>query len=545
MITLRIDTTNYDQCGRENIRAVAATGFKADFAEPSADPATLGLWHLHNGQCLGEGTGLEDASGGNHPLNNQGVTADENGYRFVRADTVCLNTTFQGQPERSQVTVEAWVQSWGISQGDGGYIAQYRRSATGYLALWAFRGISPAESFIRATQRTQATTYHASWNGNDADAVLASGQAWHVAGVLDAPGELRLLVNGTLRAVQATVSPLPAGDWTLYLGRSADSSAYYLSAVVDEVRLSSTARYAAAFSPVRLMAGGIITSPTLDCARTSAPWCDFISAYTLPDGTGLAWEIRASDSVDSAGPLAEWQPYDGDPSGLPRGRYFQWRATFSSSPDRHVSPTIESADALASDAGYNIYHATGSSPDLLDHGEPWARVGTDVTQFLTGPLDAGAVHWFSVRPVDRREVESPIAQGEVRLELDGQGQPVPDRPAGVLALSARAAPGGCAEVTWSYRVGQTGVLPHVFRIFGDGGSGVINYSAPLGEAPYRPTRSFYCWTSGQLVGGAEQQLAVRAITAGGVWDEQPATAAVTSDPAAPGEVSNLKAEVIL
>jgi hypothetical protein len=210
-----------------------------------------------------------------------------------------------------------------------------------------------------------------------------------------------------------------------------------------------------------------------------------------------------------------------------------------------VSPTLESIDAVASETGYSIYHVTGANPDLLDYGEPWACTGPGVTQLAAGPLEAPAVHWFSIRPVDGREVESPLAQGEVRLELDDEGQPVPDRPAGVLALSARPLPGGCAKVAWSYRIGHTGVLPQVFRIFGNGGSGDINYATPLGEASYCPSESSYCWTSSPLAGGSEHQLAVRAITADGVWDEQPAVASVTPDAAAPGEVDNLKAEVIL
>ena len=545
MITLRIDATNYGECAREGVRIVPGAGFKADFAESAADSFTLGLWHLHNGGCAGEGTGLEDASDGGHTLTNHGATVDEYGYQFVRNETDYMDASFQGQPARPQVTLEAWVQAWGVTAGSGGYVAQYRRDAATYLSVWAYRGSTPSASFIRATLYIQTATYNAIWSGADADAILASGQAWHIAGVLDAPGSLRLFVNGTLQASRSSVPSLPAGNWTLYLGRLAESIAFNLSAIVDEVRLSSTARYAATFLIERLVAAGTCTSPTFDGVRSETAWPDLTSAHALPAGTGLAWEVRAADSADASGPLAAWQPYDGNPSSLPRGRYFQWRATLLSSPDRLASPAIESIDTLMSEAGYNVYHATGTGPDAIDHGEPLARLGPGVTQFATGPLDAGAVHWFSVRPIDDRDVESPLAQGELRLELDNQGQQVPDRPAGVLALSARPLPGGCAQIEWSYRVGQAGVLPQVFHIFGDGGSGTINYAAPLGETAYSPSESSYRWTSGQLAGGAAQQLAVRAITAGGVWDEQPVVASVTCDPTAPGEVDNLTAEVIL
>jgi len=545
MITLRIDATNYQQCSHEGTRGVPGSGIKVDLVEFATDAATLGLWHLHNGGCVDEGTGLEDASGGGHTLINHGATPGDYGYQFVRDEADYMEVSFPGESSRSLLTIEAWVQGWDLAPGNGGYIAQYHRDASDHLSVWAFRADSPTNSLIRAALYLQATLYYASWTGAEAEAILASGQPWHVAGVLNAPGELCLFVNGTLRASRSAVPSLPTGDWTLYLGRNADSSVLNLSAIVDEVRLSSAARYAAAFSIQRLLASGTCTSPVLDCNRTGAVWLDLLSTHELPNGSGLAWEVCAADGVDSSGPTATWQPYSGDPSGLPQGRYFQWRATLSSSPDRLASPTLEHIDALASENGCNIYHATGAGPDLLDYGEPWACAGPGITQLVTGPLDAAAVHWFSIRPIDGREIESPIAQGEVRLELDSQGQPVPNRPAGVLALSARPLPSGCAKVTWSYRVGRTGVPPQVFRIFGDGGSGNINYATPLVEVPYRASETFYGWTSGQLAGGGEHQLAVRAIATGDVWDEQPAVARVTPDPTAPGEVGNLKAEVIL
>ena len=196
-------------------------------------------------------------------------------------------------------------------------------------------------------------------------------------------------------------------------------------------------------------------------------------------------------------------------------------------------------------AGYNLYHATGADPESLDYSQPSARVGPGITQFETQALQAGAVHWFGIRPVDARGIESPLTQDELRLELDAQGQRVADRPAGALTLAARPLPDGAAGLEWRWRAGYGGVVPQVFRIFGDGGTGVINYAAPLGEVPYSGGINIYAWTSGPLAGGAEQQLAVRAITAGGVWDDQPAVATVTPDDSAPGSVDALEAEAIL
>lgn len=547
MLTYRMDLTNFVQGARAGVRVAAGAGLKADFAEFPPDANTLGLWHLHHGGCLGEGTGMEDASGGGHLLVNHGAAAQEDGYRLVRDESDYMQASFPGQPARSEMTLEAWVRGWAVPTDTVAILAAFVESGTNsFLLVWAQRASAPSDSWIEAFAWSGSDLAMATWTGTAVDALLAAAEPWHVAAVLDASSLLRLYVGGLQRAASGETPPaLAAGDYDLYLGTFPEGPGYEVDAVLDEVRLSGSVRYATTFPVPRMVAAGTYTGLTFDSGRSGTAWVGLSSAHVLPPGTALTWETRAADATDGAGePQAPWQPYDGDPSTLPRGRYFQWRATLASSPDGLVSPTLESIDALASEGRYNIYHATGADPDLLDYGEPWACVDPDVTQLVAGPLEAPAVHWFSIRPVDGREVESPVAQGEVRLELDSQGQRVPDRPAGVLAMSARPLPGGRARVAWSYRVGRSGVLPQVFRIFGNGGSGDINYATPLGETPYRASEAFYGWTSDPLTGG-EHQLAVRAVTADGVWDEQPAVARVTPDLAAPGEVDNLKAEVTL
>lgn len=545
MLTFRMDLTNFLQGTRAGVRIVPAAGLKTDFTEFATDPATIGLWHLHHGGCQGEGTGLEDASGGGHDLTNYGAAPQEDGYRFVRAEADYMAAALAGQPERSQVTLEAWVRGWAVPVGSGGFIAHLRRDGNTLLAIWAQRASSPSASMIRAWLYIGGG-YAATWTGAAADAVLASADPWHVAAVLNAPSPLELYVGGVRRAVSGSSVPLPAGNYALYLGKYEGYTGYELDALMDEARLSAAARYTSAgFAAQRLLAAGTYTGITFDTGCPGTVWLGLESVHTLPAGTSLAWEVRAADATDGGGePLAAWQPYVG-PQSLPRGRYFQWRAMLTASADRLACPTVQQVDAIAGEAGYNIFHAVGDWPEALDYGDPWAQTGPDVMELLTPPLQAGAVHWFAIRPVDGREVCAPIVQSELRLELDAQGAAVPERPAGVLALAARPAAGGCALLYWSYRVGQSGTAPQVFRIFGDGGSGQINYAQPLGEVPYSPSQAAYAWTSGPLAPGVQHQLAVRAVTAGGTWDEQPAIALVTPDAVPPAAVDNLQAEVIL
>jgi hypothetical protein len=541
------DSTNFAAARCLGARIVPGVGLKADFDELPADSATLAVWHLHDGGCAGQGSGLDDPAAG-HTLVNQGATAAEDGYLLVASGSQRLYAAFPGQPQRSQLTLECWVRAWQNPAGAVGVLATYYLYYGQDMDLLAYRGPTPAASFLaaRCLYGGGSTVVSAQWTGADVDALLASSQPLHVAAVLDAPSRLSLFVNGTRRAqAGGGISPLPAGDYKLWLGCYGDAGVAYASAVLDEVRLSNSVRYAADFTPTRLLSGGTYTSPAFDTLRIGCLWVDLIRTVLAPTGTAAAWQVRAADAVDSAGdPQAAWQPCPADAPTLPRGRYLQWRATLSATADRTTSPTVQSADARASDAGYNVYHAAGAGPDALTYAEPWQRVGPAVTHVATDALAPGEVHWFAVRPVDAAGDELPVAQDELRMELDAGGAVVPPRPAAPLSLVARAAAGGAAQLMWRYRVGRTAVTPQEFRIFGDGGSGTINYAAAMAVVPHAAGQSWFAWTSSPLAGGVHQ-FAVRAVAAGGTWDDVPAVASVALDAAPPAPVDALLAETIL
>ena len=547
MLTYRMDLTNFSQGARSGVRIVTVAGLKVDFNEPTPDAGTLGLWHLHNGACLGEGTGLEDASGGGHTMVNHGADLREDGYELTRVDADYLEAAVGSQPSRSSITLEAWVCGWNVPPDTSATLLQYNVGSmfTGWIYLLARRASSPGGSYIVAYHNVGGSAWEAWWTGAAADQVLAGAAPWHVALVLDSPASFRLFVNGILRASNTSnPQPLGAGTYTVYVGTTYAPAAP--GSTFDEVQISGTARYAGTFSPQRLLASGTFSSLTFDSARLGARWADLVPLQTLPAGTAVGWEVRAADTTGPQGePLAAWQPYGGDPSALPYGRHFQWRAALAASAGRLASPTVQSVDAKAGETGYDIYHAVGDGPETLDYVEPWARVGPQIAQLLTVPLDAAAVHWFGIRPVDAREVASPTSQGEAHLELDEQGGRMPERPAGALAICGRPLPAARARLTWGYRVGRSGAAAQVFRIFGDGGSGEIDYDSPLGEVPYSPPQAAYAWTSEALAAGIQHQLAVRAIAANGTWDAQPAIALVTPDSTPPVEVDSLEAEVIL
>jgi hypothetical protein len=528
---------------------VPAAGLKVDFNEFAADASTLGLWHLHRGGSVGGGSGLEDATGGGHPLINLGAIAGEDGYTCVATGNGCLKAPLSGQPARSQLTLECWGRQWQNPADTWGILASYIVSYGTDVELWARRGTTVADSFLgaRCIYGGGALVVAAQWTGAPADAVLASPSPFHVAAVLDAPGRLSLYVNGVRRAeANANLTPMPAGTPTIWLGSYNEPGLLHSSVLLDEVRLSGAVRYSADFTPSRLLASGVYASPTFDTLRLGARWTDLVRAELVPAGAAVAWEARAADVLDAAGnPQAAWQPCSDVSPSMPRGRYLQWQATLSAAADRLSSPTAQSAMARASDAGYNLYHATGASPASLTYSDPWRRVGPGIAQVATEGLAPGAVHWFAVRPSDDDGDELPVTQDELRLELDAAGTVTPPRPASPLSVTAQAMVGGAVRLTWRYRIGTSAVAPQAFRLFGDAGSGTINYAAPLAVVPYAAGTSWFAWTSGPLAGGAVHQFAVRAVAADGTWDASPAVASALPDAAPPAPVDALQAGVIL
>ncbi|MGB2997652.1 MAG: LamG-like jellyroll fold domain-containing protein, partial [Phycisphaerae bacterium] len=455
MLTFRMDETNFAQGEREGLRIATGAGLKVDFDEFASDGDALGLWHLHNGGCQGEGTGLEDASGGGHDLTNYGAESIEDGYRFVLAEGDYMDAALDGGA-RMAGTLECWIRNFTSPN------TLYR-----YAATWFESGGSQLAIFLRRSPPTGARIgmYFVDRNGvnrslfyqpNDGsiEALFDSPKAFHVAVIFccDPPKNAQIFVNGKRYTGAAWGGTAGFSPTTLRLGRRASGEPDFdFYGVLDEVRVSDVVRYASDFTIQRLVASGIYTSPTFDAVRVQADWLDLVPEQQVPDGCQVAWEVRAADETDAFGyPQALWQAYSGDPSTLPDGRYFQWRATLSASADRTVSPLLASVEAQASEAGYDLYRAIGPGPEALDYNVPFARVGPGVTQTETAALEPDAVHWFGVRPVDVGGVESPVAQCEARLELDESGQRVPDRPAGVLDLDARALPLGAVRLSWRY-----------------------------------------------------------------------------------------------
>ena len=90
---------------------------------------------------------------------------------------------------------------------------------------------------------------------------------------------------------------------------------------------------------------GTIASQVLDTGVAGARWDALFWDETLPSGTDITFEVRASDTLfakDTPDATLPWLSVGGDSpvtSGLPSGRYMQWRATLTTS-DTSKTPIL-------------------------------------------------------------------------------------------------------------------------------------------------------------------------------------------------------------
>jgi hypothetical protein len=123
---------------------------------------------------------------------------------------------------------------------------------------------------------------------------------------------------------------------------------------------------------------------------------------------------------------------------------------------------------------------------------------------------------FWVTAVDEDGHESASLEPMLALPfVDGEPASVPAEP---LMVTAEPAAGGRVEVGWLYRPDQEYLGPgaaHEARIYWDGGTGTVDYSAPIGTLPMDgPTETDrWSWTSGGLADGTEYRFVVRIATA--------------------------------
>ena len=97
------------------------------------------------------------------------------------------------------------------------------------------------------------------------------------------------------------------------------------------------------YTVVEYVSSGTIASQVWDTGVASARWDGLFWDETLPSNTDITFEVRAANSLAGGFPDASWTNLGSAnspiTSGLPSGRYMQWRATLTTS-DTSKTPTL-------------------------------------------------------------------------------------------------------------------------------------------------------------------------------------------------------------
>ncbi|MDK1032023.1 MAG: hypothetical protein QGD94_08465, partial [Planctomycetia bacterium] len=515
-------------------------GAKLDFDEMSAEQDTLALYHLHDN--------LLDDSGNGYDLVNYGTEQVDDGRLFVRSENDYLNKSL-GTQSGSALTLEGWFKWNGaLLTSDWGYIINFIQDGNNRIRL-VLKGGGSGSKQLHASATIGGVGSYAVWTIPAGDEALF--QDWfHIAGCFGAGAAdgngAQLWFNGESKGMSNQDTSVPSLNYTLRIGTRTGTSLFW-NGWADEVRISlgAAVRYTTAFTPHRFLASGTLTSPTFDTERVGADWAGLTWQEVVPNGSDVTWQVRAADALDGQGnPDTGWSAWDESPASLPGGQHLQWLATLTSSTDpmRAETPTLVEVDAVSSERGCNIYTGTGYKATGIDYTSPYLRTGPSVLSIETPALAYPGVHWFGIRSVDSREVESLTHNEEIRLELAADGSQLSLRPAPVLSLEAQPAAGAKILLAWDYRAEFGETPPAEFQIFSNGGSGGIDYGTPVDTVTFDPLTQHYLWTSDALTDGTAYRFAVRAVTDVSTQDEGDTEVEATADDQAPQDVGFLTAE---
>jgi hypothetical protein len=191
--------------------------------------------------------------------------------------------------------------------------------------------------------------------------------AFHLLTVTKSGTTLTLYVDGAQQAAVTVSTAIETNALDLLVGKVYGSRGTgvgegLFKGIIDEARVSNAARssqwiateYNNQNSPTIFYSvgseqgayqssPGTLASQVLDTGVAGARWDALSWIGTLPSGTTLTFEVRASDTSfakNAASP--SWTAVGGTSpvaSGLPAGRYKQWRATLATS-DSRQTPTL-------------------------------------------------------------------------------------------------------------------------------------------------------------------------------------------------------------
>jgi len=186
--------------------------------------------------------------------------------------------------------------------------------------------------------------------------------------------------------------------------------------------------------------------------------------------------------------------------------------------------------------GLYVYHNSGVGP--VDYDTVRATLATSTTVWTSAALSYPATWRFGLRAYNANGEEQNV--NSVQVILDASGYDATAQPNPAHDLSATPRPGGVIRLRWSYlSTGETGTCTK-FNIYGNGGTGPVDFAIPLDSVSKTAgTRTSYTWDSSALTHGTTYRYVVRAATS--VIEEQNrrevSATADTQAPALPASLS--------
>lgn len=141
------------------------------------------------------------------------------------------------------LTIEAWIHPTSVS-GERHILSHHDHGSGGGTGSRGF-------VLMLMGAALQFRTYDDAWrNANSGGTGLATNRWQHVAVSYDGTN-VRFFVDGQPRGSQAMAPPAPYPAGYVTIGAAAYTDGFHFQGMMDEVRLSNTARYLAAFTPPR------------------------------------------------------------------------------------------------------------------------------------------------------------------------------------------------------------------------------------------------------------------------------------------------------
>jgi len=207
----------------------------------------------------------------------------------------------------------------------------------------------------------------------------------------------------------------------------------------------------------------------------------------------------------------------------------------------HLCQSLVEGDFWARTQGsFQLYRGAGYI-DGIDYNRIVATRSTKELLTVPGHLShaPNSNYFYAVRCASATGKEELGTMAVIRLSLDEQGSRLLARPNQVRALRAEAIADGCIRVSWWYWPLAQQKPPSHFAIFGDNGSGTIDYNESLSEVTY-DGGCFYSYISAAGQDGQTYRFGVRSVAEDGTDDNSQMFVSAVVDLTGPAGIEGVR-----